>query len=49
VGHELAPAEIEAITKLSREIIEKIAWEVIPDLAESIIKQHLDRLVAARQ
>ena len=35
--------------KLSREIIEKIAWEVVPELAETIIKQQLDKLAAARQ
>ncbi|MCC6993928.1 MAG: response regulator [Deltaproteobacteria bacterium] len=36
--------EYEALTALSREIIEKICWEVIPELAEVIIKEHVDRL-----
>ncbi|MBU1219844.1 response regulator [Myxococcota bacterium] len=33
--------EYLALTKLSREIIEKIAWEVVPQLAEVIIKEVL--------
>jgi len=41
--------EYEAVAKLSREIIERIAWEVVPELAEVIIREHLDRLVAERQ
>jgi len=47
-GHDPRGVDYAAIAQLSREIIEKIAWEVVPELAESIIKQHLDRLVAAR-
>ncbi len=34
---------------MSREAIEKIAWEVVPDLAEAIIRKELDRLVASRK
>jgi len=41
--------EYEAIAKLSREIIEQVVWEVVPELAEVIIKQELDRLVAAKR
>ena len=33
--------EYEAIAKLSREIIEKIVWEVVPELAEAIIREHV--------
>jgi CheY-like chemotaxis protein len=36
--------EYEAIAKLSREIIEQIVWEVVPELAEVIIRQEVDRL-----
>jgi hypothetical protein len=36
--------EYAAIAKLSREIIEQIAWEVVPELAELIIRSELDRL-----
>jgi len=33
--------EYEAIAKLSREIIEQIVWEVVPDLAEAIIREQV--------
>jgi CheY-like chemotaxis protein len=46
VGADPRGPEYDAILKLSREIIEKIAWEVVPELAEAIIKQHVDRLAA---
>jgi CheY-like chemotaxis protein len=35
--------EYEAIAKLSREIIEQVVWEVVPDLAEAIIREHLEK------
>jgi hypothetical protein len=41
--------EYEAIAKLSREIIEQVVWEVVPELAEVIIRQELDRLIASRR
>jgi CheY-like chemotaxis protein len=41
--------EYEAIAKLSREVIEQVVWEVVPELAESIIRAELDRLVRERQ
>ncbi len=37
--------EYEAIAKLSREIIEQIVWEVVPELAEVIIREHVERHV----
>ncbi|MDD2321568.1 MAG: response regulator [Geobacteraceae bacterium] len=33
-----------AISRVSREIIEKIAWEVVPDLAETIIKEEIRKI-----
>jgi len=33
-----------AIAKVSREIIEKIAWEVVPDLAETLIKDEIRKI-----
>ncbi|MCX4245851.1 response regulator transcription factor [Paraliomyxa miuraensis] len=33
------PRVAEAIASLSREVIERIVWEVVPDLAESIIRE----------
>jgi hypothetical protein len=41
--------EYEAIAKLSREVIEQIVWEVVPELAEAIIRQEVDRLAAAKK
>jgi hypothetical protein len=38
-----------AISQASREIVEKIAWEVVPQLAEVIIREHVERLVKERQ
>jgi hypothetical protein len=39
----------EALSKASREVIERVVWEVVPQLAETIIRENLDRLVKARQ
>lgn len=40
----------EAVSKiareLAREVFEKVAWEVIPELAEQLIKQEIERLKA---
>jgi DNA-binding response OmpR family regulator len=33
--------EYEAIAKLSREIIEQVVWEIVPELAEAIIREHV--------
>jgi hypothetical protein len=41
--------EYEAIAKLSREVIEEIVWEVVPELAEIIIREHVERLAAAKK
>ena len=30
------------------EVIEKIAWEVVPELAETIIREELERLMKER-
>jgi len=35
--------EYEAIAKLSREVIEQIAWEIVPDLAEAILRDHVEK------
>lgn len=35
------------ISKISREIIERIAWEVVPDLAESMIKEEIRKITNA--
>jgi CheY-like chemotaxis protein len=36
-------AEYEVIAKLSREIIERIVWEVVPELADVIIREELQK------
>ncbi len=33
--------EMAAITALSREVVERVVWEVVPELAETIIREHL--------
>ena len=40
----LTAAQVEAVTALSRDIIERVVWEVVPVLAETIIKEELTRL-----
>lgn len=32
------------VSRISREVIEKIAWEVVPDLAESIIREEIRKI-----
>ena len=39
----------EALTNASREVIERVVWEVVPQLAETIIRENLDRLTKQRQ
>ena len=39
----------EAVSRLSRDVIERIVWEVVPDLAETIIREELERLIEKRR
>ncbi len=39
----------EALSRASRELIERIAWEVVPQLAETIIREELERLLKERE
>jgi CheY-like chemotaxis protein len=44
---ELSQEQIEAmVSKISREIIEKVVWEVVPSLAEIAIQKEIERLKA---
>lgn len=43
----LTPAQVEAVTALSREIVERVVWEVVPQLAETMIREEIDRLTRA--
>ena len=47
-GLEAGSPELAALLKLSTEVIERIVWEVVPDLAEQIIRENLHDLVARR-
>ncbi len=40
----LTPAQVDAIAALSRDIVERVVWEVVPVLAETIIKEEIARL-----
>lgn len=42
-------AEYEAIAKLSAEAIQQIVWEIVPELAEVIIRAEVDRLAKERK
>ena len=40
----LTPAQVDAVLALSRELVERVVWEVVPVLAETIIKEEIARL-----
>jgi CheY-like chemotaxis protein len=46
-GLGLTPAQIEGVLSLSREVVEKVVWEVVPTLAEAMIKEEIARLTRA--
>ena len=46
-GLGLSNAQVEAVLALSREVVEQVVWEVVPTLAETIIKEELKRLLQA--
>jgi CheY-like chemotaxis protein len=41
----VSPEQVETIQKLAAEVIEQVVWEVVPDLAEAIIKEELAKLL----
>jgi CheY-like chemotaxis protein len=43
-GLEPGSPELAALLKLSAEVVERIVWEVVPDLAEQIIRENLHDL-----
>ncbi len=47
-GLEAGSPELAALLKLSSEVVERIVWEVVPDLAEMIIRENLNELTARR-
>jgi hypothetical protein len=40
----LTPAQIDAVLALSKDVVERVVWEVVPTLAETIIKEEIARL-----
>jgi CheY-like chemotaxis protein len=48
-GVEPGSPELLALLKLSTEIVERIVWEVVPDLAEQIIRENLAELTAKQR
>ena len=48
-GLEAGSPELAALLKLSAEVVERIVWEVVPDLAEQIIRENLESLAAQRR
>lgn len=47
-GLEPGSPELAALLKLSAEVVERVVWEVVPDLAEQIIRENLHDLTARR-
>lgn len=43
----LKPEQVEAVLTISREVVERVVWEVVPDLAETIIREEIKRLTSA--
>lgn len=44
-GLGLSSEQIDAVLALSREVIEQVVWEVVPDLAETMIREEIARLM----
>jgi endonuclease III len=40
----LTAEQAAAVLALSREVVERVVWEVVPDLAEALIKEEIRRL-----
>jgi hypothetical protein len=43
-GLDPSGPEMTALMKISHEVVERIVWEVVPELAETIIRENLTRL-----
>jgi hypothetical protein len=43
-GLGLSADQVAGVLALSRDVIERIVWEVVPDLAETLIKEEIRRL-----
>ncbi len=45
LGGGLSAEQVAAIQRLTSEVIERVVWEVVPDLAEAIIREKIDALL----
>jgi DNA-binding response OmpR family regulator len=45
-GLGLTPAQVDGVLSLSREVVERVVWEVVPVLAEALIKEEIRRLTS---
>lgn len=45
-GLGLTKEQVDGVLALSRDVIERVVWEVVPDLAEVLIKEEIRRLTA---
>jgi len=45
VGGGLTADQVAAIQRLTADVIERIVWEVVPDLAEAIIREQIEKLL----
>lgn len=45
-GIGLTSDQVQAVLALSKEVIEQVVWEVVPDLAEVIIREEIKRLTS---
>lgn len=43
-GLGLTSEQVEGVLALSREVVEQVVWEVVPDLAETLIREEIARL-----
>ncbi len=45
-GMGLTREQIDGVLALSRDVLERVVWEVVPVLAETMIKEEIRRLTA---
>jgi hypothetical protein len=39
----------ELLPAISKELLEKVIWEVVPQLAETMIREQIERLIQAKE
>jgi CheY-like chemotaxis protein len=45
-GLGLTADQVQGVLALSRDVIERVVWEVVPDLAETLIREEIKRLTS---